>query len=547
MNLRDIFRRLRSDTQGVSSLIMAGSLFAMIGSMALAIDLGSIYLAKRKLQGLADSAAMSLDNTDYVNGAEGVVRQLIVKDGSNTVTIQRLVPGHYAANASVAPKDRFQPSSDNDQINAIRIELQNDVPLIFGRILTSNASIRIGAKAIATRADLAAYSLSTQLTSVSPVITNALLSSLGNVQFNLTASQIATLSADRIDILSVGDALARRFDLAGHTYSDIFNRDYDVADLIAAFAEASSDSASAAILDAAAARAGTGQVRLSALIDLGQLGQSDYHDTADPLTIEAYTLLRAGLQLAQGDTYRAQVSVAATGLTNTSLTIVGKNATVHSPMMTVASARNVVLRTGATRIYLDTTASSAIGNLHIPIYSELAPGEARLTGISCADHSREGVTLGVKPSIGSADIGTVDLTRLDDFSQAMTVSPAQLARTLLLSVNATSHLALSGNAEREVVFTLDEVDAHTWKSVASSDIVASVAASLASNTQLDVRALGLGANTAAVTPVVGTVLSTIAPTLDSVIDSVLRSAGVQLGISNVTVDKVSCGVPVLVG
>jgi len=54
MNLRDIFRRLRSDTQGVSSLIMAGSLFAMIGSMALAIDLGSIYLAKRKLQGLAD-------------------------------------------------------------------------------------------------------------------------------------------------------------------------------------------------------------------------------------------------------------------------------------------------------------------------------------------------------------------------------------------------------------------------------------------------------------------------------------------------------------
>ncbi|MFM6930736.1 MAG: hypothetical protein ACKOUT_00660, partial [Novosphingobium sp.] len=269
----------------------------------------------------------------------------------------------------------------------------------------------------------------------------------------------------------------------------------------------------------------------------------------NPVRLDSYTLTRAALQLAQGETYAAQFAVSAAGLTSASLRIAGKNATAHSPMMTVTDARDVVIRTAATRVYLDTQVASAISGiaaLRVPVYSELAPGEARMTGITCSGSGPKGVTLGVKPSIGSAALGTVDTANFDDFSAPLPVSSAVMANTLLLRVNGRSDLSLSGDAEQSVFFSLDEIAAGTHKTVGATDMVSSVTGSLVQNSKITVTALGLGVNASAITSAIGTTLSAIAPTIDSVLDTALKSAGVQLGVSEVGIDKVRCGVPVIV-
>ena len=54
-------RRLLVDKRGGISVLLAGSLFMLAGAATVAVDLGSVYLAKRQLQGVADAAALAGD------------------------------------------------------------------------------------------------------------------------------------------------------------------------------------------------------------------------------------------------------------------------------------------------------------------------------------------------------------------------------------------------------------------------------------------------------------------------------------------------------
>ena len=59
MRRRPLAAGFRSDTEGAVSIIMAGSLMTLVAAAAFAVDVGSIFLQSRKLQGIADLAAMS--------------------------------------------------------------------------------------------------------------------------------------------------------------------------------------------------------------------------------------------------------------------------------------------------------------------------------------------------------------------------------------------------------------------------------------------------------------------------------------------------------
>lgn len=547
---RKFLRHLSQDRSGASGILVAASMTAILAGSALAVDLGSIYLAKRKLQGLADSAAMAVSESDFVGDTTSPVNELIVRDGSQNVRIVRMVPGTYTASVSIPADKRFTPGPASSA-NAMQVTLEQQVPLIFGGILTGNRNAQVQARAIASRQAMAAYSIGTRLTSLTGTVPNQLLSALAAQPLNLTSADISLLSQSQIDLLAAGDAIAVREGLSGKTYGEIFSRSVSVSELIDAYASAAGDTPLGDLLRGIADRAGSSNVDLEALIDLGPLAQTDLRDPSNPLAINAYTLVRGALQLSQGETYDVTVSVAGTGLTSATLRVAGVNATAHSPMLTVTAARDYVLRTGTGRVYLDTQVASGlagIASLHVPFYSELAPGEARLTDIACTgDPATDGVTLGVKPSIGSVAIGTIDATRFNDFSAPLAVSPVAIADTLLVKINGYSNLSLSGNAEQAVFFTMPEIAGHVVKSAWSTDIVGSLASSLVEQAQISVRTLGLGLNASAITSAVGTTLRTVAPTVDGLIDTASRSTGIGLGVSDVSVDRVRCGAPMLVG
>jgi uncharacterized membrane protein len=543
-------RRLSQDQSGASGLLLAASMTAVMAGTAFAVDLGSIHLAKRKLQGLADASALAVSEAGFTGDASSPVNALIARDGSKNVRVVGMVPGTYTADVSIPADSRFTPGPASGA-NAMQVTLEQQVPLFFGVLLTGNRNAQVQAKAIASRQDMAAYSIGTQLTNLTGNLPNQLLSALSAQPLNLTPSDISLLASSQIDLLAAGDAIAVREGLTGKTYGEIFGRSVSAAELIDAYATAAGNTPLGDLLRSIADRAGSNAVDLGALIDLGPLANTDIRDPSNPLAINAYTLVRGALQLSQGETYDITVSVTGAGLASATLRVAGVNATVHSPMLTVTAARDYVLRTGTGRVYLDAQVASSlagIASLHVPFYSELAPGEARLTDIACTGNpATDGVTLGVKPSIGSAAIGTVDTTLFDDFSAPLTVSPVAMADTLLVKITGYSNLSLSGNAEQSVFFTMPEIANHVVKSAWSTDVVGSLAVSLVKQAQISVRTLGLGLNASAITSTVGTTLQIVAPTVDSLIDTASRSTGIGLGVSDVTVDRVRCGAPLLVG
>ena len=546
-----LLQRLRRDEAGVSTILLAASFTALIGSSAFAIDLGSMYLAQRKLQGLADSAAMSIGEEDFAGGAGASVHSLLVKNGSEDARVVNLIPGQYTADPAIVPAQRFQPGAAQSA-NAMKVALEQDVPLTFGAFITGNHTARVHAEAIASRRNLAAFSIGTRLTNLGGNVPNAVLSALAGANLNFTASDIATLSGSTVDIFAVADVIAARKGLTGKTYAEIFAQEIDPADFLDAVGKASGDGDVANLLGGIATQVSGSSFSLSQLVDPGVLGRTDMRDPRNPLALDALSLTRLALQMGQGTYWNISLGLTVPGLTGTTLQMTGTNSSQHSPMMTITAANDVILRSASSRLYLVTTVATgnlALASLKVPVYVETAPGEARMLALSCAsgDPDVDGVTLGVKPSIGNAAIGTVEQAKFADFSASLVISPAELAKTALVKVQGSALLSLGGNAEQQEFFTKTEIADHAVKSVFTSDAVSALAGSLIKTVNLTITALGLGVNASALSKTAGSALSLAAPAIDGVLTSAMRTTGVGLGVSDVAVDRLSCGIPVLVG
>ncbi len=550
MTKPSLLHRLHRDQAGVSTVLLAGAFTALIGASAFAIDLGSLYLADRKLQGLADSAAMAIGENDFADGSSAV-QALLVKNSSTDARVVKLIPGKYTADPAIAPAQRFQPGSA-ETANAMKVALELDVPLTFGAFMTGNKTAKVHAEAIASRRNLAAYSIGTRLTNVGGNLPNQILSALAGTNLNLSSSDITLLSGTQLDLFGVADAIAADKGLVGQNYNTIFAQKVEPAEFLAAIGKSSGDPTVANLLDGIAPQISGSEFSLAQLANPGELGSSDLRDIKNPLRIDVYTLLRTTLQMSQGATWKISLSLSVPGLAATSLRMAGTNSTQRSPFMTVTAAKNVVLHSSSSRVYLETTVGTGaalLPSLKVPFYLETAPGDARMTAITCAsgDADVDGVTLGVKPSIGKAALGTVNVANLDDFSQDLPIAPAELAKALLFKLEGSAVLSLGGNSEQAVFFSKNEIAASTVKSVFTSDAVSSLAGSLAKKVNLTVTLLGLGVTPSLLTTIAGTTLGTIAPTIDSVLFQAMRSTGVGLGVADVSVDRLSCGIPLLVG
>ena len=79
---------LARDRRGGVTLILAGSLFMLAGAATVAVDLGSVYLARRELQGVADAAALAA-----ADGGRSAAEQLIGQSGVGGVALAALDTG----------------------------------------------------------------------------------------------------------------------------------------------------------------------------------------------------------------------------------------------------------------------------------------------------------------------------------------------------------------------------------------------------------------------------------------------------------------------
>lgn len=541
--------RLLRNQEAASAIIFAAALPAVMGAAALAVDLGSLYLAERELQGIADAAAVAGVGRGGLAASQSAVLQTIEDSGIKRVALVELADGEYRPDKAVAVNARFDAASSNR--NAARVTLKREVPLFFGSLIVGRNYSEVTASALATRTDMAGFILGTRIASINPGLANSVLSALAGRNLNLTSTDINRLRTSRIDVLRFAEALGRLQGMEGSTFGEIFATDVSMRLAAEALALATPDSDTRLLLLRIAANLNNASFTPGELLDLGLLATKTSDQGEVGVEVEAFSLLRAFLEASHGDTYEVTLNTSVVGLANVDIRLAGGVANQRSPWLTVQSAKDVTLRTAETRILVSArteTLDLLSASLDVPYYTELAPAEARLTNIVCAlDGKSGGVYISAKPSIGKIAIADVELSKFDDFSSPLQLRRARLLRTSLLEITAFSRVDVGGNIASTMHFTPSDVANRVTKSVATRDPVAGVASSLVSNVDIDVRTLGLGIGLGGTASLVGSTLSLIAPPIDGVFVSLTQILGVGLGNADVTVDRLRCGTPTIVG
>ena len=529
--------------------MLAGSLTMLIATSALGIDAGTMFLEKRRLQGIADAAAMAAAGDPSF--ARAAAQRTIDANGGAPATIDRITPGIYAADPDIAHANRFTPTTLG--ANAVEVRLAGSVPTFFGRIITGDASAAITATATAARVNIASFSLGTGMAAVSGGIVNSLLSGLAGTNLELSAIDFQGLASTRVDLLRVSEAVRASLDLAGADFDETLATSLPLPDAVRAMATAAAaDAGTASLLTRIAERLPNRTIMLSDAIDLGPLGSKVAADPRREIAVDTLSMLRALMTLWQeGRQIDTNATLDLPGLASARIaTVIGDRAR-QSAWVTVGAAGDAELHSAQTRILIEVTLLDllplGLGKITLPVYIETAAASARLTAVSCiAGRDKAQASIAVTPSLGSVEISPVDTDRLRDFSTPVDTMPATIAASPLARVRAQAMLPIGGMTTQVVNFDADDIATHRPKSVSSQHMTQGLATALIDRATIETKLLGTSLPLPVVDAATRATLLVVAASLDLLVDQVLGIAGVKVGTATTWINGVRCGTPQIV-
>lgn len=484
--LRRFLGSLPRGTKGGVSMLAAGGVSTLIGATALAVDVGSLYLAKRELQGAADAAALAAVSRRDNPGAGAA---LAIQVNSPDARLTALVAGGYNRGPDTAWDARFVPGAGDD---AVRVTIERQSPLFFARIFTRGSATTISATATAARSDMAAFWIGSRLAAVNEGVPNALLSALTGSHVSLALMDYQALGQAKIELFNFSDALRTDLDMGAATFGETLNASVILPEVLRAMAASTRSTAAAAALTRLANGAPNTPVALSRLIDLGPQGGMELITEAQSLSVGAMAMLSAVAQVAGGGRQVAlNLGVAVPGLGETHLDLAIGERPANSPWLRVTNDRSVVVRTAQTRMLLRTVVAGGVAPLariNLSIFAELASAEARMSALTCRrGESGSEVQLAVTPSVGRIALAEADVAGFGNFGQAMALRPATLLSLPLVSVSGFADVQLGGAAAQAVNFSSSDVSQGTVKTVRTGDVASASIGSLLANTQITVN------------------------------------------------------------
>lgn len=538
--------RLRRDRRAGVGIMIAAAMPVLVGATALAVDLGSAMLETRQLQGAADAAAMAAAGDP--SRADALARAALATSHWPGAVTVATTTGHYSGDSTIAPADRFV--ADSGTANAVRVTLSTPAPSYFARIFGVR-SIPIRRSATAAQINLASFSLGSRLAAVNGGLVNGLLGGLTGSTLSLSVMDYNALAGANIDLFGFIDALRTTASISAGSYDKALDATVTTGQILqaaASAAETNGDLQAAAALRLLMAQSGNRSIKLATLIDPGLLGGQDKVDPG-AFKLNAMDLVTAALETASAKRQVAlDLGAGLPGLAQTKVTVAIGERPENSPWLAVTDDGEPVIRTAQARIYAETTIGGAalLGNIvsiKLPLYVEMASAEARLKAIDCSTDASRGVTAEAKTGPSTLAIGSVDTSKLQNFTTKLTVGKVALVHALLLDVNGRATIDL-GAAEdwQPLRFDQAQIDRAAVQTVSSSSAVSGLAESLIRNLHLDVAGLPLGP----VVSALGSTLMLVAPVLDGLIDTITSTLGVHYGQADVRVTGMRCGTPALV-
>ncbi|WKL56228.1 pilus assembly protein TadG-related protein [Asticcacaulis sp. ZE23SCel15] len=548
-----MFRRFFNDERGASAIIMALSMSMVICLAALAVDVGSIFLHTRKLQGAADLAAMTA--AADLSRADAAASATVATNLTGTTTVTEI--GQY--DQGLKPGNRFKTTALTSA-NAARVTLTAQAPLYFGQVLLDKPSITISRKATASQTQLAAFSIGSRLASLNGGLLNSLLSGLTGSSVSLTVMDYNHLVSARVDLLSYVSALHETVTLDAASFDDTLNAEVKLGDALNLLADEVDLNARGPLKVLAATNIKDTKIKLNDLIDLGVYGDQDYIKGASDsaVSVDSLSLVNAMLTTANKNR-QVELNLSSEVPSLSALKVwlaIGERPNA-SPWITVTRSGEPIIRTAQTRLYVEASIGgvgsvlSALGvkALKLPVFIELASGEAKLASITCT--GSKSVTLSVRPSIGQVNIGEINVADLNNFKKTLTVNDATLVNISALgipviSATAKAQIKLGGETWKSQAFTAHDIKNHTIKTVKTDDAVQSLTQSLVDKVDLTVVLAGIKIKVGPAVSAIGSLLSFAAPLIDGVLNTLLGTLGIGLGEADVQVHGLRCSGAALV-
>lgn len=569
------FRSFASDERGATAILFAFSLVALLGFGAMAVDVGSFFYEKRRLQTANDLAALAAASD--IPRAQAAAQASVTQNGFQNGNIRAIQPGVYTPDPAKAAEDRFV-SGPAATANAVRIDMRMTTPLLLGRALAASTTTKpepgaklapiqasldtgevpIGSSAIAYQDAQASFAIGSRLVKLEAGLLNGLLSSLLGGGVSLSVMDYEALIKARVDLFDFSKHLATRLNLTAASYDDVLKANARLGDVLSAIVDASRDNdarsgtATAALGKLASVAASGLPVDLSQLVSFGPAGDRPASGPK-PLaaSVSALDIVSAVAQIANG---KRQIDVGLAlnlpGIAAINLKLGIGERPVGSPMVRVGRTGSSV-HTAQTRLLLtvDLIGSGAASLVRLPVYLELAAATAKLNAVQCSpgDVSTSRVTLGVRPALVDAWIGQVSMTEFNNFSTAPNPPAATLVNVAgLAKVSARAHVTMTNLADTPVTFSYAEILRGDKKTTSTQDFVATLLGRLVGDLELRVEALGLGIGLPGLDGLVSGIVGKAVTPLDQLLNGVLGTLGIGLGQADSWVTGVRCGGAVLV-
>lgn len=554
--MRQIIGRFRRDRRGNIAISGAVMMLAMCGFAAFGVDVGSIFLDQRRTQSAADLAAIvaAANLSNAVNAATAAV----VDNNYPANSLVAVEYGTYVADSTLSPQQRFTTAAGpGPGINAVRVTLQTQTPLYFGKMLVGSNSINVRAQATAATSAMASFAIGTQLLSLNAGLLNQLLGSLLGTTLSLSLMDYQALLAAQVDAFQFMSALATQVNVTGVTYNQLLAGQVKLPDLVSALLTAQrnangNNSATIALSNISQALTGiTSKFTAQALLNPGPYGSMVTGSTPQvAVPVSLLDMLTAMAVIANGTNQIATgLNLSLPGIASVQLLATVGEQPVGSSWFTVGSV-GASVHTAQTRVFLQIQllGSGSVSAVNLPIYVEVAPGTATLNALQCGypDISSSTVTLGVSPGIIDAWIGGVTPADMSNFTTKPNPPPATLVNLGLIQVSGLAHATMSNSSPTSVNFSYSDIQAMTRKTVNTTSFLSSLTSSLLGNLNLNVQILGLGLPIPGLTSLVAGIIGAVTAPVDQLLASVLQTLGVSLGQASVWVTGIRCDGAVLV-
>lgn len=421
--------------RGAIGVLAALTLLLVLICMALVVDTGRLYLEQRKLQRVADMAALESATQSGMCAAPGSVdvqalalasarRNGLPDDG-------RLVASLGDVDFDASGRQRVFRAANTSWNDSVRVVASRTVPsslllnvaAVFGAGTPTQVTLQ--AQAVARRQALAGLSAGSgllRLDSTSSPLLNALLGGLLGTTLNLDVVTYQGIAGANVNLLALGEQLqAAGVDLNLGSVDSLLDADVSVAQLLQAAIDAA-DASQVAGVNLALLRSALASIKVpSANLSLGQIISVIAPDSARDAALGADVNL-LDLLMATALVANKEHALAIPGLTLnvpgvTSLTV--KLTVISPPTIAIGypgKNANGQWRTQANSVQVALNVLADVDllklglvNAHVDLGATVAQGYAALDSITCGG-ARNASRVAVKAQPGVAAVALNDLS-----------------------------------------------------------------------------------------------------------------------------------------